>query len=360
MRSNHNTLGDAVSHVHQVNISDSILPRQRKSSAQADGKQLELKHSSVMAFTKIRTMHEAEGMLDLTGVPKASALQVGLHPPAGGLWRGQCQRLLFVFESSSGAADDVYLVPFLGAAMHAFVAQYPVNGAWAKDLIHAHGIPMSSEESLSLQVEKAGADMCSMDVHSTDRSQTSVEGSVIMYVRFAEAGPYAIFVQVYLLSQGQCWTQSRLAHFRIRCGDHCHIGAQQVMLLQVAMGDDVHVARINVVVQDVLLDMTPLQPAVSDRGGVVLSFSAVQPDDEVKKLSVDQYVRPGRDSPCMTIINSALTWFGSICLSACKPAESEKTLKCPIPFPAHGAPAQANTDCKLVLGVQANLLRPPK
>lgn len=109
---------------------------------------------------------------------------------------------------------------------------------------------------------------------------------------------------------------------------------------QVAMRGHVHVARVDVVVQDVLVNMVPFQEAASSRAGVRMSFAELLPDDGREKLSVDQFVRPDRDSPCMTMVNTALTWFGSMCLSACHPDDSNKALKCPIPFPTDGAYAQ--------------------
>lgn len=143
-------------------------------------------------------MHEAAGMMKLSASPVQSTLRVVLQPPDGGLWRGQCQRLLFLFEAFNGQSEDVHLVPFLGAAMHALVAHHAINDDWTEDLIHTHGFPVTMDESLSMKAEEHSTDMCSMDMHSMgiSRSREGFKGSVVMYVRFAKAGPYALFVQV--------------------------------------------------------------------------------------------------------------------------------------------------------------------
>lgn len=203
IRSNHNALGDAVSHVHLVNVSDSTMQSHRRAENKHDGTRSQFGLSSRMSYTDIQTMHEAAGMMRLSASPAQSTLRVVLQPPDGGLWRGQCQRLLFLFEPSNGRSEDVQLVPFLGAAMHAFVAHDPINGNGAEDLIHAHGFPVAMDDSLSMKAEENSADMCSMDMHSMGSSswKEGFEGGVVMYVRFSEAGPYALFVQVLMLPQ---------------------------------------------------------------------------------------------------------------------------------------------------------------
>lgn len=112
------------------------------------------------------------------------------------------------------------------------------------------------------------------------------------------------------------------------------------------MRGHVHIARVDVVVQDVFVDMVPFQEAGTAKAGVHMSFTELLPDDSREKLSVDQFVRTDRDSPCMTMVNTALTWFGSMCLSACYADDSKKTVTCPIPFPPDGAYVQISiNDC---------------
>jgi len=196
IRSNHNPLGDAVSSVHQLNISDS--DGQVSVSKKSHSKHNSFGLSSLMAHTDIQTMHEETGMMNLPGSPTHATLSVRVDLPQGGLWKGQCHRLLLHFSSSDGKDADVRLVPFLGAGMHVFIAQNSAVEEQSGELIHAHGFPAEMDASMSKRAEDTGGDMCIMDSHSIEDSDStlSFDPHVVMYVRFAKAGPYALFVQV--------------------------------------------------------------------------------------------------------------------------------------------------------------------
>lgn len=104
---------------------------------------------------------------------------------------------------------------------------------------------------------------------------------------------------------------------------------------QVAVNDYVHVARLDVMVQDVMVDV---KQAHTDRLEPVLEvqLSVITRRQEKERLPLDKYIHPEMDTPCMTMINAAMSWFGSICLSACIPDSNKATLQCSIPFPEDG------------------------
>lgn len=201
MRSNQNALGDAVSEVHEVQVTDHNA-NERDSSEQAQKKHVQYGLSSIMAHKASQTMHEQTGMITLPALPDKENLQVSLDLPQGGLWKGHCHRLLLHFEGSDRMNADVRLVPFLGAGMHVFIAQHPGTEKLSRDVIHAHGLPEGMDASMSRSADDTDSDMCNMDVHSMEQSGSdlSFPPVVVMHVRFSEAGPYTLFPQAGLSS----------------------------------------------------------------------------------------------------------------------------------------------------------------
>eukprot|EP00892_Ulva_mutabilis_P000586 jgi/Ulvmu1/10528/UM064_0066.1 len=298
VRSNHNVLGEAVTEVHQLKVTDSNAHGQMPLVENSHSRHTKFGLSAFMAQTDIQTMHEETGMVKLPTSPDKAALQARLRLPKGGLWRGHCHRLLLHFNPSDRSSEQVHLVPFLGAGMHVFVSQRLIQDPSGREVIHAHGFPEKMDVSMSARAEETGSDMCNMDVHSMEQSdgEHSFGPNVVMYIRFSEAGPYALFPQV-------------------------------------AMGGRLHIARIDVMVQDVLVDM---ESAASNSGGISISFSVLKSVMDESKLPMEQHTIPNTDVPCMTMINAALTWTGSVCLSACKTKDARGRIQCPVPFPADG------------------------
>lgn len=102
-----------------------------------------------------------------------------------------------------------------------------------------------------------------------------------------------------------------------------------------------HIARIDVMVQDIFVDVQ----AKDESQSLSMSFSVLRSVTEQFMLPVQQYAQPNLDAPCTTLTDAALTWFGSICLSACKVDDAKQRVSCPVPFPADGAFLEAIHDC---------------
>ena len=110
---------------------------------------------------------------------------------------------------------------------------------------------------------------------------------------------------------------------------------------QVATGDQVHMARIDVMIQEMLVEIHPVHRDRSNSSSLRLSVSVLTSNDEESKLTAEQYSPQNRDVPCMTMVNTAFTWLGSFCFSACKSADAKESIDCPVPFPSDGAVCQA-------------------
>lgn len=107
------------------------------------------------------------------------------------------------------------------------------------------------------------------------------------------------------------------------------------IVLQVSADGNMHVADVEVHVEDVLIRVDTSDGA-DDNTQLELSFalnSEAVTDSQVE--SSESLSAVPEDMPCFTVVRAQLDWFGSMCLSACK-ASGNTSYQCPVPLPSTG------------------------
>lgn len=187
--------GDSISTLHTVNVTCS---KDCNSSAKSRAKVQKGGASEYpMAATMLSDMHTDKGMVSMP--PGQGDIMLTSQLPEGGLWKGQCHRIVFRFSDAESGKPLTHMQPFLGAAMHALIIKEPKD---AKDVLresammHTHGYPTQLDDAIVAWNEKEPADICSMQIHNMKSSQTQIGPEIVMYTRFQHSGKHHIFAQV--------------------------------------------------------------------------------------------------------------------------------------------------------------------
>jgi hypothetical protein len=152
-----------------------------------------------MLAHSVQGMHAAAQRVNLeTGASMLAAAQASGRGKT--VWRGQCTRLEIDFADHSGQAVTD-LVPWLGASAHLLIAE--VAAAARRGSVPAlaptHAIPAELDELIFGGGKQGGLDPCAMDVHTMGSAGDAEQRSgpkLVLYHRFAEPGPHALFIQV--------------------------------------------------------------------------------------------------------------------------------------------------------------------
>jgi hypothetical protein len=149
-----------------------------------------------MASTPLADMHTAIGMVSMP--PGQGDIKMTSHLPEGGLWKGQCHRIVFKFADAVTGQPLTDMQLFLGAAMHALIVADQEKGGefHESDMMHTHGYPSQVDLEIVELIEKEAADICSMQIHSMNSSKAKIGPEIVMYARFQRSGRHHIFVQV--------------------------------------------------------------------------------------------------------------------------------------------------------------------
>ena len=126
-----------------------------------------------MASTSLVDMHTAKGMVAMP--PGQGDIKLTPHLPDGGLWKGECHRIVFRFTDEKSQKPLTHMQPFLGAAMHALIVKEPRNPGDAfheSDMMHTHGYPTRLDHDVVAWNAKEPADICSMQIHNMQGSKT--------------------------------------------------------------------------------------------------------------------------------------------------------------------------------------------
>jgi hypothetical protein len=150
-----------------------------------------------MVSTPLVTAHTASGMVHLPAKQHSASLRLAPKFPDGGLWKGQCHRIVLRFEHADSGRPVETMQPFLGAAMHALLIANPADGFSESSMMHSHGYPEQLDDAVRAR-NKESADLCSMMIHTTIRSDDSgnLGSEVVMYTRFHVSGVHWALIQV--------------------------------------------------------------------------------------------------------------------------------------------------------------------
>lgn len=152
-----------------------------------------------MASTALLHMHTDKGMVAMP--PGQGDIKMTSQLPEGGLWKGQCHRIVFQFADAKSGKPLTDMQPFLGAAMHALVVvdrKDPKDELHESNMMHTHGYPTQMDREVAAWNEKEPADICSMQIHNM-KGTSQIGPEIVMYTRFQDSGQHHIFVQVCFL-----------------------------------------------------------------------------------------------------------------------------------------------------------------
>ena len=203
--------GDSISTLGTVDVTCSKDCNAGGSSRSKEQKGAVLEYP--MASTPIADMHTAKGMVVMP--PGQGDIKVTPNFPDGGLWKGECHRVVFRFTDAASGQPLTHMQPFLGAAMHALIVKEPKElegGFHESDMMHTHGYPSRLDHDVVAWNEKEPADICSMQIHNMQASKTQIGPEIVMYARFPNAGKHHIFVQVCFFSPPCMASKTQSSH----------------------------------------------------------------------------------------------------------------------------------------------------